>query len=496
MGKAKPLVITADDDPDILSVLKFRLQRWGNRVVEVTSKKELLATLTEEYPALVLLDLMFGESDGLEILRELLARMPKLIVVMLTGHGSVENAVSAMKMGAFDYLTKPVQEDRLQITVQHAIDRFLQTKRIAHLEQQLLEKKKISRPILGTSPLVRRLHEQIDSVAPTDATVFIHGESGTGKELVARAIHERSNRSQGPFIPLNMAALPRELVESTLFGHEKGVFTGATHTQKGSCELADRGTLFLDEIGEMEISLQAKLLRFLQEQTVQRVGSSNPIHVNVRIVTATNRDPETIVQDGTLRMDLYHRLNVVRLSLPPLRSRREDVPLLAAHFLRRFNERTGKAIESFDKAAMEILCRYPWPGNVRELENMVERMAIFCKTHQITTELIPTEILSAEQIAIPSDVQFSGDLPDSVSILPSTQSAPTDDEDELAPGCENQLKPFEKIERAAIINALQQSSGHVAGAAQRLGLGQATVYRKIKRYQIALTQFKTHQTGH
>lgn len=495
MSKSKPLVITADDDAEILKVVRFRLERWGYRVIEVPSKKELLARLSEEFPAVLLLDLRFGESDGLEVLRELLSRMPQLIVVMLTGHGSIDNAVSAMKMGAFDYLTKPVQENRLQIAVQHAVEKFHQNQRIAQLEEQLLEKKKVSRPILGTSSLIRRLHEEIDSVAPTDATVFIHGESGTGKELVARAIHERSQRSGGPFIPLNMAALPRELVESTLFGHEKGVFTGATQTQKGSCELADGGTLFLDEIGEMDIHLQAKLLRFLQEQIVQRVGSAKPIAVDVRIVTATNRNPEAIVKAGTLRADLYHRLNVVRLSLPPLRNRREDIPLLAAHFLRRFNERTGKAIESFDKATMDVLCQYSWPGNVRELENMVERMAIFCRNQQITADLIPNEILEAENLPAPASPSPKNDSPHWQPDSPSdAEPSDADGDSEPETGIERQLKPFERMERAAIIEALEQSGGHVAEAAQRLGFGQATVYRKIKRYEIPLNRNRKGQS--
>jgi DNA-binding NtrC family response regulator len=316
----------------------------------------------------------------------------------------------------------------------------------------------------GEGETMRRLRAFIATVAPTDATVLILGESGTGKELAARAIHVQSRRRYGPFVPVNTAALPRDLIQSTLFGHEKGAFTGADQARRGCCEAADRGTLFLDEIGEMDIALQAKLLRFLQERTFQRVGSSQTVSVDVRILSATNRDPAEQVRRGELREDLYFRLNVVPLVLPPLRERREDIPYLAARFLQRAAVRQGRDVTGFTAEAMLALVRYAWPGNVRQLENLIERLVIFSRAGEIDLADLPPEVRAAprEPAAVPPQ-PAGGD-----------------------PGKKAGLQTIEEMEKKALVEALVQSHGSAKEAARLLGLGQATVYRKIKRYGINL----------
>ncbi|MGF1583294.1 MAG: sigma-54 interaction domain-containing protein [Gemmataceae bacterium] len=317
----------------------------------------------------------------------------------------------------------------------------------------------MTRPLLGDCSEMVKLRELISQVASTDATVLILGESGTGKELVARSLHEQSSRNKSPFVPVNMAALPKELAESTLFGHEKGAFTGADQRQIGCCEAADKGTLFLDEIGEMELGLQSKLLRFLQERTLQRVGSQTSINVDVRVLAATNRDLAQRVEDGEFRQDLYYRLHVVPVHVPPLSERKEDIPLLAARFLDKAASRYQKDVVGFSKEAIQQLKGYAWPGNVRQLENMVERLVILNQGSTIEADALPEEIQQQSH-----------------SNNENTQ--PTDDNSEL--------RPIEEIEKQAILDALKRAEGNVRAAAKLLGLGHATVYRKIKAYQIDL----------
>ncbi|MGL5094603.1 MAG: sigma-54-dependent transcriptional regulator, partial [Planctomycetia bacterium] len=395
----KPLIIIADDDPVVILLLNHHLERWGYRTSAAASKVELLAQLADETPAMLLLDLRFGECNGVELFQEIRPNHPHLNVVMLTAHGSIENAVSAMKLGAYDFLTKPPDLNRLQVICGHAVEQHTLRQKIRRLER-LVETQSAGQSLLGAGAAIRTVRETIASVAPTDATVLVLGESGTGKELVARALHENSRRAGGPFIPVNMAALPRELVESTLFGHERGAFTGADQVQIGCCEAADGGTLFLDEIGEMELPLQTKLLRFLQERTILRVGSSRSHTVDVRIVAATNQDPQEQVKRGQLRQDLYYRLNVVPMKLPPLRERMEDVPLLAAAFLRRAAARVGRDITGFTQPALDVLLNYSWPGNVRELENVVERVAIFCREAEVGVAQLPADLRAAVGVEV------------------------------------------------------------------------------------------------
>jgi two-component system, NtrC family, response regulator HydG len=444
---AKPLVLVADDDPDVLRLMEHHLRAWDCRVQGVSDKTQLFAELQREPPQLLLLDLRFGAHDGVELLTQLQAEHPDMAVVMLTAHGSIDSAVTAIKRGAYDYLTKPPDLNRLRVMLSHLEEKQGLNEQIKQLEQ-LVEADNSTDRLWGESAAIRQVRELIATVGPTDATVLILGESGTGKELVARALHEQSPRRKGPFVPVNMAALPRELVESTLFGHERGAFTGADQPQIGCCEAADKGTLFLDEIGEMDLALQSKLLRFLQERTLQRVGSTTPRPVDVRVLAATNRDLLESVHGGRFREDLYYRLHVVPIAVPPLRQHREDVAVLASRFLQRYRLKYHKAMRGFTEDALSVLTNYDWPGNVRQLENLVERLAILTTTDRIARDALPLEVqTSSRTLAFPA---------------------------------------LDEMEKQAILDALATTRGNVREAARLLGCGQATVYRKIKRYGIVL----------
>jgi two-component system, NtrC family, response regulator HydG len=444
-------ILVADDDPQFLGIIEHHIRGWGWRVESVLDKASLLRRLASGSPGLLLMDVRFGEHDGLEVLQQIRRQYTGLKVVLLTAFGSIENAVAAVRLGAVDYLTKPVDLARLRSVVEYAYD--AKTPAVPGPAPPGLNR--IVRPILGESRSIRDLRALIERAAASDCTVLVLGESGTGKELIARALHELGPRCAGPFVPLNVAALPRELVESTLFGHAKGAFTGADRTQCGCCEAADGGTLFLDEIGEMEVGLQAKLLRFLQERTFQRVGQSELVRVDVRIVAATNRDPIEQVRRGMLREDLYYRLNVVPIVAPPLRDRPEDVPILARCFIERFAARTGRPGATLSDSALSALAEHNWPGNVRELENFVERLAVL---HS-------------------GPVIDAADVNDALRKTSPAPVRPTDSEP-------SSLRPIDQMEYQAIAEALASARGNVKEAAQRLGLGQATVYRKIKKYGI------------
>ncbi|MFO0946494.1 MAG: sigma-54 dependent transcriptional regulator [Planctomycetota bacterium] len=449
VDSSRPLVVIADDDPNLVALMKHRFSQWGYRAQGALDKSELLHLVGRDRPSLLLLDLRFGEHDGLEVLGQLRKQQPGLPVIMFTGFGSIESAISAIKMGAADYVTKPPDLNRLRVLATQVISES-EIGKVQHVART--EPVARCRSLLGMSPEMDQVRSLIAKVAPTDASVLILGESGTGKELVARAIHEQSRRKNGPFIPLNMAALPRELVESTLFGHERGAFTGADQLQKGCCELADGGTLFLDEIGEMEVGLQAKLLRFLQERSLTRVGSSHTLHVDVRVLAATNRDPLEQVRRGLLREDLYYRLKVVPIVVPPLRERRMDIPILAQTFLSLAIARHHRPPMQLADEAIDILQNYDWPGNVRELEHLIEQLVILGSNTVIAPDDIPDEILQARGESAALGSRFAMD----------------------------------DVERAAIIAALDKSRGNVKEAARLLGIGYATVYRKIKRFNIPL----------
>jgi DNA-binding NtrC family response regulator len=475
VSSGKPLILVADDDINVLNAMQFRLEELGYRVHCAPDKQRMWERLAVEEPVLLLLDLRFGKDDGAQVLCEVLKRRPHLCVVMFTGHATVETAVSAIKLGAFDYLTKPLDLNRFGVIVGRAIEKHVSNKRLERLEQLMVERG-VVQPFIGTSPAMNRVDELITSISATDATVLILGETGTGKELVARMLHYQSNRRQGPFVPVNMASLPRELAESTLFGHEKGAFTGADKAQAGCCEAADKGTLFLDEIGDMEMQLQAKLLRFLQERSVQRVGSNKAKKVDVRIVAATNCDLQALIREGGFREDLYYRLHVIPIVVPPLRERPQDIPLLAVHFLQRAAVRYRKNLVTFTDEALQAMVAYDWPGNVRQLENVVERVAILGKRPEIEREDLPSEVL--QQVPWPvAAVGLKTAFPHSGR---SVSSALRDES----------LTRIEQMEKKAILEVLEKTRGSVLQTAQLLGLGQATVYRKIKRYGISLAGLK------
>jgi len=331
---------------------------------------------------MVLLDIWMPGQDGLSVLRQIKERWPSIPVVMISGHGSIELAVRAIKMGAYDFIEKPLSLDKIVVTVQNALS-------YARLEEENLRLRKQVQPqeeITGNSPAIRRLKEQIRIIAPTSSWVLIYGENGTGKEVVARSIYRQSKRAHAPFVEVNCAAIPEELIESELFGHEKGAFTGATQMRRGKFDLADGGTLFLDEIGDMSLATQAKILRILQEQKFQRVGGNRTIQVDVRVIAATNKDLEEEIRAGRFREDLYHRINVIPVEVPPLRDRKEDIPLLVQEFVEEFSQRHGHPKRRFSSEVLDAFQRYHWPGNVRELKNMVERLLILSRSECVSIE--------------------------------------------------------------------------------------------------------------
>jgi two-component system, repressor protein LuxO len=451
-------VVTVDDDPDIVRLVELILRGDGYRFTSCHSGAALDAVLADRVPDAVLLDLRLPDEDGLSVLRRVKAAHRELPMIILTAHATVPDAVEAMKHGAYDFIMKPIDKARLRITVKNATEMFRLRRKLHELEERN-EKRVKFEGLIGVSAPMQAIYTVIENVSPTDVTILVTGESGTGKELIARAIHTRSRRKDGPFVALNCAAIPRDLLESELFGHEAGAFTGAKGRRIGCCEEANAGTLFLDEIGEMDINLQAKMLRFLQERSIRRVGDNKTIRVDVRIVAATNRDPLEEIREGRFREDLYYRLNVVPIVVPPLRERAEDVPVLAMHFLQKFSAQSGKAFSGFTSTAMRQLMLYGWPGNVRELENTTERMVVLNPPPEIDETMLPANVKLADGGALDVDVQ------------------------DVDATNENVL-PFVEVEKRAIENALRACNGNVAQAARRLGLGQATLYRKIKKFQL------------
>ncbi len=371
MDSQKILII--DDEAPIRHALRDILEYENYHIEEASNATEALSMLNKEKFNTIISDIKMPNMDGIELL-EKVKEICETPVIMITGHGDIETAVETIKKGAFDYITKPLDLNRLLVSVRNAQDK-------QHLINETKKlKKKISKrfDIIGESPAIRQLKDIIEKVAPTNARVLITGENGTGKELVAHWLHEKSDRSSQAFIEVNCAAIPSELIESELFGHEKGFFTSAVKQRKGNFELADNGTLFLDEIGDMSLSAQAKVLRALQENKITRVGGEKDIHVNVRVIAATNKNLHYEIENRTFREDLYHRINVINLHVPPLRERLDDIPLLVEHFTHIISENQGMPLRTFNKDAYEVLKKLPWKGNIRELHNIVERLMILC----------------------------------------------------------------------------------------------------------------------
>ncbi len=465
-------VLVVDDEPRILESLGRLLEREGFRALLAKDGAAADAILAAEPDLdLALLDVALPGEDGLTLLQRWLAARPTLNVVLMSGHGTIEMAVEATKLGAFDFLEKPLSSDRVVLALRNAS----RNRRLERENAELRETAGLSRTLVGRSSSVRELLENIALAAPTAATVLITGESGTGKELVARALHDLSPRKNGPFVALNCAALPEELVESELFGHERGAFTGAIAARRGKFEEANRGTLFLDEIGDMSLRTQAKLLRVLQDGVVTRIGGSAPTKVDVRVVAATHRKLEEAVASGAFREDLYYRLNVVPLAVPPLRDRIEDVGPLAEHFLALLAKQMGRKPRKLERAALLRLAAHRWPGNVRELKNLLERIVI----------LTPGESIGEGDVA--AHLPRVGGAPAPVApvatpIAPSPADEP--DDDDGPPAAPGTLKAqMEEAEKVALEQALR-SAGSVARAAEQLGLERSHLYKKLKKHRL------------
>ena len=465
-----PVVILAGDDADHLRHVSARFTSEGARAVCSLDWETFNTSLAETDPALVLTSLDFAGHGAVRVLQRVSESGCDAPVAFFSDGAAAEEVVSALKAGAADVVSKSAHNDH--------VDRLVQLLK-RHFEHRLRQQQPVrSRPadslLLGCSDEICDIRRLIEEVAPTEATVMIHGESGTGKELVAREIHRASRRSKNRFVPVNMSAIPSGLAESTLFGHVKGSFTSADRTRKGWCEAAHSGTLFLDEVSEMELSVQPLLLRFLQEGTIQPVGSDDERNVDARIITATNRDPKTMVQDGRLREDLFFRLHVVPIHLPPLRERPQDIQLLANLFVERAAKRHLKQVRGFAADAMHCLLSYHWPGNVRQLENVVERLVIFSKTEEIVSATLPAELREVDYASV-------------VRLNPRLESESHSSNGDSWSG---ELTPMQRFERAAIVDALGKTSGNVVQASKLLGVGQATVYRKIKQYEIERQRYK------
>ena len=444
-------ILIVDDDTAHRTMLKVNLLGAGYEIIEADDGDQVLPTLAEHEVDLILMDLKMQRMDGMEALKLLRDKGRVEPVVVITAFSSVESAVEAMKYGAMDYVTKPVDIEALKLTVSKALDYEALREENQELKKRLGEQFDFGN-IIGRSPAMQKVFETLSLVAPSDATVLINGESGTGKELIASALHQNSNRKNGPFIKVNCAALHENLLESELFGHEKGAFTGADSRRAGRFELASNGTLFLDEIGDMSLQTQAKILRVLQEGELERLGGSTTIKVDVRLVAATHKDLHAMVEDGSFRQDLFFRLSVVPLELPPLRDRIEDIPVLADFFLHRYSKKNKKDIKGFHPQALMLLARYNWPGNIRELENTIERAVILCQGEQITPRELPPQML-------PNDFQLADE--------PKTSSGGL---------------TLKDMEREAIRATLEQADGNKSKSAKLLGIARQTLLNKIKEY--------------
>jgi DNA-binding NtrC family response regulator len=385
--KEVPIVLAIDDENDILSTFRTLLKKHCT-VATAPSGEEGLEKLKELKVPLVLLDVRLPGMNGIEVLKKIKKMNPDIEVLLISAHADVKLAVEAIKHGAYDYIIKPFDTNELLNLVKRILEKQALVKENLYLKE-ILGETHCYCELIGRTPAMKRIFELIETVAKTESTVLITGESGTGKELVARAIHQKSNRANNPFIVVNCAAIPETLLESELFGHERGSFTGALERRIGKFELADNGTIFLDEIGCMPPAMQAKLLRIIQDGTLERIGGTTPIRVNVRIISASNIDFKHAIVDGEFREDLYHRLNVIPIHLPPLRDRKDDIPMFICHFLEVFSKEMNKPIPRIEKEAMEKLTQYDWPGNVRELQNLAERMVVLAKGNIITTEDLP-----------------------------------------------------------------------------------------------------------
>ena len=453
-------ILIVDDEEIVQDVLMTLLQKCGYEAVGARSGEAGLEKLARDEFDVVLLDLMLPGIDGMETLRRIREEAPEQTVVMMTAFGSVENAVEAMKIGAFHYLTKPFKNDEVLLLIGKAIERRRLVDENRRLKLALSQRYRYGR-LIGKSHLMQRVFSMVEQIAPSRSTVLVQGESGTGKELIAHAVHTRSPRAQEPFVVVNSNSIPPELLESNLFGHTKGAFTGATHDKKGLFEAADGGSIFFDEISTVRPEIQAKLLRVMQEKEFIPLGSTQTVTVDVRIIAATNVDLRELVDRNEFREDLYYRLNVISVKLPPLRDRPEDIPLLVADFLDKYNAENHKAVEGFSTGAMEKMLRYHWPGNVRELENLVERAVVLSTGPTIDESQLTAEI-NGSSVPLPA-----GTIP------------------EIGVGF-NYYDAIDRYERELIEATLARCRGVQKRAAEMLGLKATTLNEKIKRLGIGV----------
>jgi DNA-binding NtrC family response regulator len=439
-------ILVVDDEFSVRDSLEQWFKKDGYRTSSARDAKEGLERLQEGTWNVVLLDIKMPGMDGIELQRRIHQLEPDIAVVMITAYASVETAVQALKEGAFDYITKPIDPDELSHVVRRALEQQELRSENVRLRQKVDQFSAASH-IVGESPPMKKVLELVQSVAETDATVLIRGESGTGKELIAQAIHANSQRRYFPIVPVNCGALPETLLESELFGHEKGAFTGAQYRRKGKLEMADGGTLFLDEVGTISPKTQVDLLRVLESKEFNRLGGNDPIRVEFRVISATNQDLEKLVEEGVFREDLYFRLNVFTMELPPLRDRREDIPLLAQHFIEKYALQMNRAFSGFDPEAMDLLVRYAWPGNVRELANAVERALVVGSPPTVRIDDLPLQLSNGES-------------------TPSGES-------------------LVDVERLHVERVLERADWNISRAAEILGIDRGTLYNKIKKYGLS-----------
>jgi DNA-binding NtrC family response regulator len=467
----KPRILIVDDEVRMHRIFEVNLTP-KYEVISCADGQKALGLLRGQEIALILTDLKMPGINGMELLKEVRKERPDLPIIIMTAYGTITSAVQAMKEGAADYVLKPIKMDEVEIM----IEKTLAISRLRDENRELRQELKTicgASSIVGNHPSIQKVIQLIYQVAGTKATVLIHGESGTGKELVARAIHFQSDRSSKPFVVINCAAIPSNLLESEQFGYEKGAFTGAVKTKRGRLELADKGTLFLDEIGEMPKELQVKILRILEEQKFQRVGGTADIEVDNRIIAATNKELKQAVEAGNFREDLFYRLNVFNISIPPLRERKEDIPILADHFLRKHREALKKEVLQISEDALHYLLDYSWPGNVRELENAIVRALVLCSSHSVEPLDLPEELRPKKKFG-EEGVQV-----------------PTDREELKKIKKQAQQKVKEEIEKKFIEEAMKQEKGNILRSAARVGMDRRQFQNLIKKYGISKQNFQT-----
>jgi DNA-binding NtrC family response regulator len=445
----KARVLVVDDDASTREVFGELLERWGYEVEQTGDGHDALKLITERHPDVIISDLVMPKLDGLALTRALREESPDTPVIIITGKGTIDAAVEAVREGVFDFVEKPLDPARLKVILQRALE-----KRQTEHEMQVLRRRlgqvDSGVGVVGQSPAMRKVMDLVEKVAPSKASVVITGQSGTGKEMIARAVHQLSPRRDKPFIAINCSAIPAGLMESEMFGHERGAFTGADQRRLGAWELADGGTLFLDEVGEIPIELQAKFLRVLEEERLRRLGGKSEISVDVRVISATNRDLKEEIKSARFREDLYFRLNVFHIPLSPLKERREDIPLLVQHFIDRFSREGGKKLAGLTPQATKVLSEYGWPGNIRELRNTLERAVILCGTAAIDVEHLPTEMAVGGGESAYLKVPFG--------------------------------LPLREVEKEYILSSLGRMQNNKARTAQALGISEKTLYNKLYRY--------------